>query len=214
VEQSRIVERAKRAYMNLLRRHSRPRELVASGAPEIEARLCVARKPRLRIRVCQKLIRQLGSHFVVAWADARTDCGDDVIRLRTVCRHQGTYGDHSSACGRALPAGVHCGYSAGSAIGQQQWDTVCHSYAEGKRRIVADGNIRLRPVRKRGRDPFFGDKHICAVNLTHTREGIELHSERSRQRVPAIGFGITDAFEGEFTRAEAVAGDLSEGPAS
>jgi hypothetical protein len=51
MEERRMIERAERAYMDLLRWNTGARKLIARRAPEIEMRFRIAREPRRCFRM-------------------------------------------------------------------------------------------------------------------------------------------------------------------
>ena len=156
------------------------------------------------------MIRKLAAHLVMTRTDAGTDRGDDIARARPVSRCQRANRDHRCASGSALPSCMHRRDGAGSAIGHENRNAIGRSDADSSERIVCHGDISLRPLVKPDPACFFHDKHVGAVNLTETRQRIELHSKRLRQHVPTLRIRLTDAFERELAGAEAVPGDLGE----
>jgi hypothetical protein len=210
-----MVEGAQRAHVNLARRNPRACELIVRRPPQVEMRIRVAREPVRCLRVRRKLAGEIGTDFVTARTDARTNRRDDVFRARAVSRRQCLNSDAHRTGGRPLPAGVNRRDGAGSAIGEENRHTVGHPNADGDSRIVGDRDICFGPVivgagSETGIVSPAWLEHIGAMHVAHAHEGIERYAQRTRDIPPACHSIRANAFEFQFARAEDVRGHDGE----
>ena len=145
MQQRWVVEGTQRGHMYLRRRHARARQLVSRGAPQVEPRPGVVRKPARRLGMRREVSGEIRADFIAARADAGAHGGDHVGRLRVeaLCERANRH-DHG-ARRRAPPSGMHRRHCAAVTIGQQDRNTVGGPHAEHHGRIVADGDIAFRP---------------------------------------------------------------------
>lgn len=206
MEQLGVVVGAQPAHMYLQRGNPGAEELVACSAPEIEVRLLIARKPGRCLRVTREMSGQVMAYLVAARTNARTDGGGDVFGARSISRPQCADGHDRRTSGRSPPAGVNCCHSAGSMVGEEDWNTVRYLHRERKRAIIGDGDIRLRIAR------FSAPRldYVGAVHLAHARDGVHLYAQRGRKVLPS---SATERVEHKIARAEAVTSRFDERPA-
>ena len=217
MEQRRMVERAQRAHMNVLRRHAGALELIAGRAPQIEVRLRrrarePARRPRDALKMCPRARRRPHS--------STGRCSDRRPRRlsRLACRTATSAPERPPSprlpqcpsIRRERPPPRRSRRSA-RRIGTQSAALTLSA----TRRIVADGDVGFRPVSTSGpRGSPCGREDIRAVHLPHADERVELDAHRAAEHCQLVRLVVARTFEREIARAEAVWRDVGERPAS
>jgi hypothetical protein len=144
-------------------------------------------------------------YFPTAHAQARSDCGDEVLRVGPeLARHRRNSGTGCALHGSA-PPGVHGADDPSPRIRDENRGAVRHPYGDHDIRIVAEDDVRLgcRPL---GRIVPPGDGNLRAMYLLHEADGGRRSAEGVSHSLPLPGI----ASERQVTRREEMACDYVE----